>query len=157
MRTNTGTLTDFLREPKKVLRMVDKQDIVLRRRNKPSLRLSLESRNEGSSAGTEIAAHVLADAMAAVPEIPSHLPDILTRRYPWMRFLPVDARGEFAREFIETVQSCAAIGNSARLDEMLHAWKATAEIHADPTLHAQLTRPLPASAGARVPRPVAKQ
>lgn len=48
MGTNTGTLTDFLREPKKVLRMVDKQDVVLRRRNKPSLRLSLESRNEGS-------------------------------------------------------------------------------------------------------------
>jgi len=133
--------------------MVDKQDIVLRRRNRPSLRLSLESRNEGSSAGAEIAAHILADAMVTVPEIPSRLSAIMSHRYPWIRFLPEKAREEFVREFIETVQACTSIGNTARLDETLHAWKATAEIHADPALHKKLTRPLAASTGARVPRP----
>lgn len=153
MGTSTATLTDFLHRPARILRKVDRQDVVLRRRGKPSIRLSLEARQEATTVGTEAAAHVLADAMASIPGMPSMLPEILERRYPWVRFLPPDARVSFARDFIETVQACASIGNAARLDELLHAWKATAQIHADPTLHADLTRPLPGPAGGRVPRP----
>jgi hypothetical protein len=153
MRTSTETLTDFLHRPAKVLKKVEREDVVLRRRGKPSIRLSLETRKEAAAGGTEVLAHVLADAMAALPDLPTRLPDILERRYPWLRFLPADARARFAREFVETAQACAAVGNPALLDELLHAWRATAEIHADPALHATLIRELPAPVGARVPRP----
>jgi len=55
-------------------------------------------------------------------------------------------------EFIETVQACAAVGNSAALDEVIHAWKSTAAIYADPKLAADLSRSLPGTR-AKVPRP----
>jgi hypothetical protein len=158
--SSTETLTDFLHKPARVLKRVDKEDVVLRRRGKPDIRISLETRRASASAASaavlaraEEAAGLLAAALAAVAELSPRLPDLLAQRYPWIRFLPNDARQLFVREYVETLQACASIGNIARLDEVLHAWKATAEIHADPALHAELARPLPASSGARVPRP----
>ncbi len=153
MSASTETLTDFLHKPAKILKKVDKKDIVLRRRGKPSIRLSLESRKAATTAGTEVAAHLLAEALALVPEVPARLPEIMERRYPWVRFLPQDARQGFARELVETLQACASVDNPARLHEVLHSWKATAEIYADPALLADLVRPLPAPTGGRVPRP----
>lgn len=55
-------------------------------------------------------------------------------------------------EFIETVQACAAVGNSAALDEVIHAWKSPAAIYADPKLAADLSRSL-LGTRAKVPRP----
>lgn len=160
MRASTGTLTDFLHRPARVLKRVDKEDVALRRRGKPDIRISLETRRASASAAsaavlarTEEAASILAAALATVSELPPRLPELLAQRYPWIRFLPEEARQGFVREYVETLQACASIGNVARLDELLHSWKATAEIHADPALHAELTRPLPTSTGARVPRP----
>jgi hypothetical protein len=153
MSADYETLTAFLHRPARVLERVEKRDVVLRRRGKPSIRLSLESRQASSAGGAEVAANVLADALAMVPEMPARLPEILEHRYPWLRFLPADARRSFAQEFVETVQACAAVANPARLDEVLCAWKATAEIYADPALSSDLTRPLPAPTGRRVPRP----
>jgi hypothetical protein len=134
---------------------------VLRRRGKPDIRISFETRRASASAASaavlaraeEAAGLLLAAALATVSELSPRLPKLLAQRYPWIRFLPGDARQQFVREYVETLQACASIGNTARLDEVLNAWKATAEIHADPDLHAELTRPLPASTGARVPRP----
>jgi hypothetical protein len=134
---------------------------VLRRRGKPDIRISFETRRASASAASaavlaraeEAAGLLLAAALATVSELSPRLPKLLAQRYPWIRFLPGDARQQFVREYVETLQACASIGNTARLDEVLNAWKATAKIHADPALHAELTRPLPASTGARVPRP----
>jgi hypothetical protein len=154
------TLTDFLHRPARVLKKVGKEDVVLRRRGKPSIRLSLETRQASSTAANaavlaraEEAASILSAALDGVSELAARLPEFLGRRYPWIRFLPPDGRSTFAREYVETLQACASIGNTARLDEMLCAWKATAEIYADPTLLAKLTRPLPPPTGKRVPRP----
>jgi hypothetical protein len=154
------TLTDFLHRPARVLRKVGKQDVVLRRRGKPSIRLSLETRQVSTAAASaailaraEEAASILSAALNVVSELPDRLPELLGQRYAWIRFLPTNGRNAFAREYVETLQACASIGNTTRLDEMLTSWKATAEIHADPALHAKLSGPLPASKGRRVPRP----
>jgi hypothetical protein len=61
---------------------VEREDVALRRRGKPSIRLSLESRKASSAAGTEVAANVLADALYMVPEMPARLPALLERRFP---------------------------------------------------------------------------
>lgn len=154
------TLTDFLHRPARLLKKVGKEDIVLRRRGKPSIRLSLETRQASIAAATaavlaraEEAASILSAALDVVSELPARLPELLARRYGWIKFLPQDGRSTFAREYIDTLHACASIGNTKPLDEMLSSWKATAEVHADPALLAKLTRPLPEAVGGRVPRP----
>jgi hypothetical protein len=146
------TVTDFLRHTKKVLKRVDKEDVVLSRRGKAPIRISLETRNTSDLTGLGLAADVLAAALAAVPEVPARLSVILAQRFPWSRFLPEPERERFAREFVETMQACVAIGKSARLDELVRSWKSTAEIYADPVLAADLKRPLPGT-GRKVARP----
>ena len=145
------TVTDFLRHAKSVLKRVDKEDVVLNRRGKAPIRISLETRNTSSVAGLSLAADVLA-ALVAVPEVPPRLPAVLEQRFPWVRFLPEHERERFAREFVETLQACASIGKSARLDELVSSWRSTATIYADPALAADLKRPLPGS-GRKVTRP----
>ena len=153
MSTNAATLTEFLRRPKQVLLRVDKQDVVLvRRGGKPAIRLSLESRALAASSGIEIAADLLADAVLAVPEVPDRLAELLKRRFPWVRLLPLDARVTFVREFVETLQACASVRNPSCLDELLGDWKATAAVYADSALAAELHRPLPGTS-VRVHRP----
>jgi hypothetical protein len=143
-----------------IWKKVGKEDVVLRRRGKPSIRLSLETRQISTAAASaailaraEEAASILSAALDGVSELAVRLPELLARRYAWIRFLPTDGRSTFVREYVETLQACASIGNTVCLDEMLCAWKATAEVYADPTLLARLTEPLPAPTGKRVPRP----
>jgi hypothetical protein len=144
MSAHAETLTDFLRQPKPILKKLAKEDVVLRRRGETSLRLSLDTRTAASSTGIEIAANLLAD-LVRVPQVPDSLARLLAARFPWMKFLAKDARQAFVHEFIETVQACASVGNSAALDEVIAAWKSTAAIYADPKLAADLKRPLPAT------------
>jgi hypothetical protein len=148
------TLTEFLRRPNQVLKKVEKHDIVLKRTSgKPSIRLSLESRASASSTGSELAALLLSDAVAAAPEImPNRLAVVLETRFPWMRLLPPEDRLAFTREFVDTLAACVSVGTSARLHELIGDWKATAAIHADPALVAELKRPLQGTS-IRVPRP----
>jgi hypothetical protein len=59
--------------------------------------------------------------------------------FPWMEFLPDAAAREFAVEFAETARASAELGNMAPLAPVIEAWRATAEVHADPSLHKALT------------------
>ena len=151
MSAHGETLTDFLRQPRPILKKLAKEDVVLRRRGEVALRLSLETRASASSSGTEIAASLLAD-LVNVPQVPNSLGALLAARFPWMKFLSKDAKQAFVHEFIETVRACASVGNSAALDEVIHAWKSTAAIYADPKLAADLSRSLPGTP-VKVPRP----
>ncbi len=151
MSAHAETLTDFLRQPKPILKKLAREDVVLHRRGAVALRLSLDTRSSASSAGTEIAASLLAD-LVNVPQVPDSLGILLAARFPWMKFLSKDAKQAFVYEFIETVQACAAVGNSAALNEVVHAWKSTAAIYADPKLAADLSRSL-LGTRAKVPRP----
>jgi hypothetical protein len=67
-----------------------------------------------------------------------------------MPFLPAKDKKAFVHEFVETVQVCASLGNSATSDETIHAWKSTAAIHSDPKLAAELKRPLSVTSAASV-------
>jgi hypothetical protein len=151
MSAHVETLTDFLRQPKPILKKLAKEDVVLRRRGDAALRLSLDTRASASSAGSEVAASLLAD-LVDVPQVPDSLANLLASRFPWMKFLAKAAKREFVREFIETLRACSSVGNSAALDEVIHSWKSTAAIYADPKRAAELKRPLPGT-HAKVPRP----
>jgi hypothetical protein len=145
--------SDFLREPTRALSRLERgEDVILRRRDGEPLRLTLKSRGEAANLGTEIAARILAGALPALDSIDRVIGDALGERLPWVRLLPPDAREAFLREFAETLEACASVGNMSRLAEVLGDWKATAAIHADPVLAADLKRPLPGTS-TRVPRP----
>jgi hypothetical protein len=125
MSSHVETLTDFLRQPKPILKKLVREDVVLRRRGDVALRLSLDTRASASSSGIEVAASLLAD-LVDLPQIPDSLASLLAARFPWMKFLAKDAKQEFVHKFIDTVRACASVGNSAALDEVVHAWKSTA-------------------------------
>ena len=137
------TLTDFLRRPNKALRRVEKEDVVLSRRGKTAIRISLESRTKADLDRNELASHLLADALAEMPELPARLAGLLEKRYSWLRFLPLPAREEFVRELVQTIEAFASVGKVARIEEVVAGWKATAEIYAEPELAAKLMEPLP--------------
>jgi len=79
------------------------------------------------------------------------LPTVL----PWMRFLPGPAAQEFAAEFAETARASAELGDMTPLGAVIEAWRATAEVHSDPSLHRALTVALDGSDYGPVPDPVA--
>ena len=84
-------------------------------------------------------AHVF---LKALPELGGRFWEPLVDIHPWLRFLPKRERPTFLREFAETVSACAGLGNNASLARLLHEWKATAAIYADPALAASQKRPL---------------
>lgn len=55
------------------------------------------------------------------------------------RFLSADDRAAFAREYVETFAACNDLQVWAPLGQLLHEWKATAAVAADPELAAALT------------------
>ena len=148
--TAEATLTDFLRDPNSIVEKLERQDVVLRRRNAGDLRLSLQSRSEADDEGVRFIAHLLGQALTD---------DVLGARLvsaaaaiPWVTLLPERSRQTFVSELIRTAEAAAELGSMAPLTQLLIEWKATAAIHADPVLAVQLNRPI-AEIGSRIPAP----
>jgi len=57
-----ATLTDFLRDPNSIVEKLERQDVVLHRRNAGDLRRSLQSRSEADDEGIRFIAHLLGQA-----------------------------------------------------------------------------------------------
>jgi hypothetical protein len=128
----TASITELLRDPNRVIDRVEKgSDVIIERRDAAPLCLTLRSRVEEDRAGTAVLARVL---LKALPDLIGAAWGILAEAYPWLRFLPERERNVFLREFAETVEACAAIDNNAPIAQLLHEWKATAEVYADPSL-----------------------
>jgi hypothetical protein len=66
--------------------------------------------------------------------------------------LPPADRGRFVADFVRGVEAFTEVGQWAVPGQTLAEWKATALIHADPALHAQLSGDLAADLGP-VPSP----
>jgi hypothetical protein len=146
MSAKAVTLSDFLRKPTQVVKKLDRSDVLLvRTGGKPALVLSLQPRVSASNSVHEMGMKLAADAISAVPEGRGRS-ELLVRRFPWVRFLPQGDRPLFERAFVETLLACASLDNFVKLEELLSDWKATALVHADPSLTAELGRPVPASA-----------
>jgi hypothetical protein len=65
------------------------------------------------------------------------LPDV----FPWVTFLPEPSHRTFLDEFVLTLRAALDIDNFAPVAQLITEWKHTAEVYADPTLLAVLTRP----------------
>lgn len=142
--------SELQRDPKAVAQLVDQGDVRIRRRDGVPLFLTREERIYDQSEGATIASRALRSIWDHL-----HLDEvigILAEEFPWVNLLPEDGYGEFAEEFVHTFRACAELGQWSLLAQMLKEWKATAEIHADPVLSANLAKPL-AGNGDLVPAP----
>lgn len=149
MRVTEHPFSDLLRSPKEVTDDLEAGDVLLRRRDEPDLRLSRADRE----------AHRV-EAFAAMGRalrnlaVHNHaaLSDALADAFPWIEFLPAGDQRVFIDEFTRLVAAAATVDNYEPLTQLVHEWRATAEVHADPKLARRLRRSLEA-AGDRVAAP----
>lgn len=131
----TATFSEFLRAPKEVLGVLeDAGEVVLTRRNAPSLRLTEESASRTELNTLGVVGQLFAASLdeAALDRIATRLSVVL----PWVGLLPKSLHAEFVAEFQDTARACIAVARFDRLAILLEAWKATAEAYADPSLTA---------------------
>ena len=93
---------------------------------------------ERDDAVVDFTAALLAGLVRSGNEAVLHqaLPDAV----PWMTFLPDRDVDTFVRELVEVLRGAAAIDNLAPVAVLLVQWQHTAEVYADPTLLAAVTR-----------------
>jgi hypothetical protein len=71
----------------------------------------------------------------------------LIEKLPWSRLVTKNQPQTLIREIMAKAEACAAAGNSNALGQLVHEWKQTAEIYADPLLASELKRTLSAGSG----------
>lgn len=149
MRLIERQFSDLLRHPKDITRDVADSDVLLHRRDEPDLMLSRADRDAdraeafGTLARTfrNLAAHNSGALSAGLADA-----------FAWLEFLPARDRRLFLEEFARVVIAAAELDNYAPVSQLVREWRATAEIHADPSLARRLHRPIDA-AGEAIPAP----
>jgi hypothetical protein len=143
--------SDFLRQPNDVVAELEQHDVVLRRRDAPALRLSQAHRDAEKAEAFLGVARVL---RALVPLVPGPVERAVNEGFPWAHYLPPKERAQFIDELTQGLVAAADLESFARVSRLIHAWRATAEIHANPALAARLQAPLNTTGDeASVPKP----
>jgi hypothetical protein len=127
-------------DPRSVAALADRADVRIRRRDGVALLLVREDRAHAAADGALAAARTLRNALRHLDAERAH--ESLAEEFPWAGLLPVDDRSRFATDFVRAVQASAELGQWDVLSQALVEWRATAAIHADPTLAAELSRPV---------------
>ncbi len=151
MRAHELTWSSFLREPTSVEPLLKHGDVILRRREGETLRLSLESSDAAQREAFLTAIRLLTLGAAHTKE-KLHLDEAeVAARLPWTRFLPDKDRRTFIAEFLNTLEACADLGEFAALGRLVEDWKSTASLHQE-GIARRLKKPI-RDIGAKVPRP----
>lgn len=133
--------TELIQQPTKTTRrLAGSRALRLRRRDAGDLVLMSADRAEQEGEVVDLTARLLAGVLrehGGAELLRQVLPSVLA----WTRFLPPAAIDELAAEFVETTQAAAAVNNMAPISQLLAEWRHTAEVYADPELHAILSRP----------------
>lgn len=110
----------------------------LRRRDAGDLALIRAEQLEQDSTVVDFTARLLAGLVRTenISALRQALPDAL----PWSIFLPQDDVEAMLAELVDTARGAAALENLTPIALLLTQWRHSAEIYADPTLHALLTR-----------------
>ena len=142
--------SELQRDPKGVAALADQGDVRVRRRDGVSLLLVREDSATSAADGAVSAARALRNALAHLPG--TSAADALVEEFPWVDLLPEADRVRFVADFVRAVGASAELGRWSVLAQVLAECKATAAVHADPSLVAELTRPLESDLGP-VPAP----
>jgi hypothetical protein len=141
MRVIERPFSEFLRQPNDVVAELVDHDVVLRRRNAASLRLSDADRDEERAEAFDALARLLRNVWT---HSPSGVDVNLDEVFPWATFLPKRDRRQFADELTQSLIAVSTFDNYAPIGQLLREWKATAELHADPRLARRLRAPITA-------------
>ena len=150
MQVIERTFSEFLRHPNEVVAELEEHDVVLRRRDAPALRLRRDDRDVARLDAFEAFARVLRNLAVHSPDA---LGAALVDAYPWVKYLPRAERELFAQELTQELVAAASIEVLEPVALLVGAWKATAEVYADPDLLRRLSGPMEITHGGRVPRP----
>ena len=142
-------LSALLRSSTEVLSHLADGDVILRRRGKAPLRLTLVGRDDERDEAYLAAIKLLRNVFVHRPEV---MVEALDDAFPWVEFLPPDDRGTFADELSRTLIATADLDTTAPVAQLIVEWRATAAVHADPKLAGRLLQPVEAT-GERVPIP----
>ncbi len=133
--------TEFIQRPTAATgRLAMVRALRLRRRDADDLVVMSAARAEREREVVELTARLLsslvlhADGYALLQEL---LPEVL----PWARFLPAADRQTLVQEFIDVTEAATSVDNVSPIAQLLVEWRHTAEVHADPELHALLSAP----------------
>ena len=132
--------SELQRDPRSVAALADHGDVRVRRRDGVPLLLVREDRAHAAADGALAAARALRNALVHLDADSAHA--ALAEEFPWADLLPADDRRRFAIDFARAVQASAELGQWDVLSQVLVEWRATAAINADPSLAAELSRPI---------------
>lgn len=149
MRVTEHLFSDLLRRPKDVTDDLETGDVLLRRRDEPDLRLSRADRESHRVEAFAAMGRMLRNLAV---HNPATMSDALVDAFPWIEFLPAGDRRLFLDEFTRVLTAAATVDNYELMTQLVHEWRATAEVHADPKLARRLRRSLEV-AGDRVAPP----
>lgn len=144
------TMSDFLRNSGEVLDRLEREDLVLRRRDGGDVYLSRADRQQAEHEAASSAGRLLARLLED-PALRNRVLTDLSETTPWTRFLPEADQARFADELVQTIAACAELESFAPVGRVVRQWKNTAEVWAQPQLLEALTAGL--VSGAEVQRP----
>lgn len=123
--TSTATLSTLLRHPNDVIERLDEGDVVLTRRDGEALRLSKDHDATRDHEMVSAFAHLIA-ATVLDESTSDRLAEHLSTPFPWIEFLPTDARRDFVGDFLRTSRACASVERFDRLAVVVGNWRETA-------------------------------
>ena len=137
----TRQWSEAARSPREVAAAADAAGwLRLERRGEASFVLVREDRLEQSWEGWETSARLVSLLLERV----SHktAAGLVAKVFNWSRFLSAEERVEFAHEYVDIFTACNELQVWAPLGQLVHEWKATAAVAADPELAAALSTPI---------------
>lgn len=133
--------TEFIQHPTAATgRLAMVRALRLRRRDADDLVVMSAARAEREREVIELTARILS---SLVQHAEGHvfLQEMLPEVLPWARFLPAADRQTLVQDFINVTEAATSVDNVSPIAQLLVAWRHTAEMHADPELHALLSAP----------------
>ncbi len=131
--------SELLHHPAATARRLDAvRALRLRRRDAEDLALMSVTQMEQDATVVDFSARLLAGLVRS--ENIAALRQVLPEALPWSTFLPADDIDALLSELVATARGALALDNLAPIALLLAQWRHTAEVHADPALHALLTR-----------------
>ncbi len=152
MTTADFTLSYMLRNSGEVLNAVDHTDVKLARRDGADLHVGTMRRETAVRDSLDLAARALG-AVLSDPDLSEHAMNAIEEALPWVGWLDVEGRHEFAVGFIRTTSACHDTGNYEPLAKLLNRWRASAQIAQSPELSALLSQPRGADERIALARP----
>ncbi|SFS44867.1 hypothetical protein [Saccharopolyspora flava] len=132
--------SELINRPKDtVAKLATGRELLLHRRDAEDLVLTTATRAEQDNQVVSATTRMFVAMMRHDKQARALMLDVVPQAFPWVRFLPTEDRREFLVELVETLRAVDDIENPAPVVDLLAQWRNTAEVHADPELHAALT------------------